>query len=41
MTKNEANGIWVFAEQKNGVLDKTPHLLHTVQTRLLLPKMKI
>ena len=24
MTKNEANGIWVFAEQKNGVLDKTP-----------------
>ncbi len=24
MTKNEANGIWVFAEQRNGVLDKTP-----------------
>lgn len=24
MTKNEAKGIWVFAEQRNGVLDKTP-----------------
>lgn len=23
MTKNEAKGIWVFAEQRNGVLDKT------------------
>ena len=23
MTKNESNGIWVFAEQKNGKLDST------------------
>jgi electron transfer flavoprotein alpha subunit len=24
MTKNECNGIWVYAEQRNGILDKTP-----------------
>lgn len=24
MTKNECNGIWVYAEQRNGTLDKTP-----------------
>ena len=24
MTKNECSGIWVFAEQRNGILDRTP-----------------
>ena len=24
MTKNECSGIWVFAEQRNGKLDRTP-----------------